>query len=558
MNNKLLSYALLAQAGASLDTSNGLRYLVMPIARKYAGKEFDQAKFCTEFLELYGIELDHWVADSLSDHLLKVDVLTQYKVDQNNYQLIYAAPEQEDLSVSEGDVTRIVESFLNFSKGKISQEIYDKEILKQAFFNRLTRMEFLNILAKPSQASSKNSRDWTSADEKESKLDVLVASYILFQFNNNKSAFEMISNIASGAVLSRYVLDVKNPGSHKSLKGLTLFLDTTLLMMYLDLDSQEDYLYAKKLVEKLIKHGAQISVFEQTVNEMRKNIYAVQHTYDNNRRAAHGPTAKRMVETGFRPYLQSVYNSAEKILKKKGIRVQPSINGQNHFGIKDKEKMIRQLSGKLSTAEHDAQCLSDVINIRRGKKVNFDEFEKSGSILLTTNLTLVRRSRDFLVENSFLSPRKTMPIVSVKTISGLIWAIFGAEGKELSIDLLIVNCTRALTPSDDLVNRVYEVLEGKDSDQLDMFESLMTDNRASHHLTSATSGDPNCVSTNSISEILEGVKLASVEKVQASYEEKTREIENKARQADIRHEQELRKVQEEKNRELVQRKVEKY
>jgi hypothetical protein len=536
IDRPLIAYAFLAQATqVSGDLLSGLAPVFKPIARSRVGQRFNPFEFSEVAKKLYGIEIHPWAVDDLAHRLEKAGLLARNKIAKTGEEYFYAEVTEEFDAVGEADIRLVVEKFIEFSRPLIERnkvKINDK-VLEDAFFQQLVSMDFHSILLKPEKKevsgktlalSSKpeNGRQQELAEN--AKLDVLCASFIVYAYHNEHQLYDLIVRIATGAMLAETVLNFQSPGTSVSLNTLRVVLDAPFLMFLLDLSGEHSTEYSRSLCNKLIEKGASIQVFRHSIEEIESNLRAslAAHAQGN----GYGATVRRLGNSAFRHYVESVARDVESVVTQKGFKVIDALQSDDiyRYFTEEDEKQFCTVLGSYENSiarERDAASIAAIMRYRRGKSTRMGQFHQALYLFVTDNARVADRSDSFTVNRRLRAKGDVPPAITDRSLAGMLFVLFGGQAAELTHYRLLANCTAALEPRSDVMAKIHSFLKQLDEEKANHFRSLMTDQRASQHMMQLTLGDSILVtSAHDAEDILERVEQKIGEKLRVEYEEK--------------------------------------
>ncbi|WP_137983052.1 hypothetical protein [Pseudomonas viridiflava] len=502
----LIAYAYLAQSGAQDDILSGLVPLLAPIAKSKAGKTFDRDFLCRELNRLYGIEVHPWAVEELTPRMEKSGVLVKKSVSKNGVIYSYAESLGEVFTTtSEDDIQNILEEFIVFSKSIMSQAKIDipEELLRKHFFNQIVTSDFQIRLIRPStiakdgrkilqlKESKSSQEDEELADDafdvKEPSLlkqleqmKIISASYILDASVNSKETYSQLLNIANGAILAEYILNLRQPNSTFTLNSLKIYLDGPLAMSYLDLNEEKASAHTFMLIESLRAKGASLYIFKGHIDEIRDNLRSAMNQDGSGIRR---PTHRRMQGASFRSYAQSILSDLEGTFRRKQITIVSPSKVLSHFSEEDMESLTSALGDYAYHArQRDAQAVGGVLRLRAGKINSRSYFHECQHIFLTENKRVASASFEFMINNIGYKENYVPPVVTDRYLAGLMFVLYGSkEASELSHQKLLANCASALEPNHALLSKVTTFLSDVTESRAGAFVEMMTSSRSSQH-----------------------------------------------------------------------------
>lgn len=554
LSRNLIAFSFLAQATKDdNDLISGLTPIFKPIAKLKAGNVFDPEEFSSLLNELYGLKVHPWAVQELIPRMVQADLLLCTSERDGIVQYIYAEINEDFDEITEADIRDVIHQFISFSVPILDGLGYEvnKLELENGFLNQLIDMDFISIMLKPDRTvEDKKSKstlslrkdpeveDWEKKISKDSKFEVLSAAFIIDAYHKNQALYDLLMRITTGALLSEVVLNIQDPGKTVSLKGLFVVLDTSFLMSYMDLTSEEAHIAATEICDLLVVNGAELLVYDHTIDEIKDNLRAViEQTKNGN---GHRATARRMAAaSSYRTFVSQALSNLDVLIQQRGIKKRvPPLNAQAYafFTAKDEDDFESFLGfGKQLVRERDAKSIAATVRLRRGHLSIKGHIHDSRYIFITENTKLVSNSQRFLKQRNLADYSAVPPAITEKYLAGLLWVLYGGKGAEITRHLLLANCARALEPRNDVAAQMHKFLVGIDSSKAEFFEKLMTEERAAQYLMQLTLGDSALLTKGNVEDVLEQVKLSLVEKM------------------DIHQREEIQKLQDAQNLELATR-----
>lgn len=571
IDRSVVSYAFLAQAHRSGgDLLTGLMPIFKPIAKMREGEKFDPADFSNTVKDIYGLDVSSWAVESLTPRLESAGVLAKVMLAEEAHDYVYAPIEDEYSEVSERDVSYVLDRFVEFAKplveGREEACISDDD-LKESFLSHIVNVDFFGALLKPHRKvessgsgirkrlglkKSEEQVAWENEKITRSRIDVLCAAFVLDLYNNDKELYALVARITAGALISEVVLNFQNPDTGVSLHGLRIFLDSPFLMDVLDLGAGDAHLASKNICETLIEHGARLSVFSHSVDEMKENLSAVVSSVDTGK--GFGATARRLANSSFRAYVSEVKNSPESRLRQAGIDVLdvPKVDKYYlHFSEEDEQGVFKSLGYYANTIaqRRDAESVSAIMRLRSGKRVKMGKVQSCQHLFITSNAWVADKAKGFLIRNKIYEESDVPPVLTDRNVAGLLWVMYGGKAGDLPGQTLLANCAAAVEPTNDLIDRMHGFLKELDDEKAEYFRALMTEERAGQYLSQLSLGDSSYVSPDNVSAMLDSMKLSLLENHEREKSEeiealKSDFIEKEKRMAGL-HEKKQKEIEEE-------------
>jgi hypothetical protein len=541
----LLAFALLAQLSpeGGRDLLSGLAPIFKLIAKRKVGKRFHPSDFAKEVAQLYFIDVHPWAAEDLAPRLERAGLLKRNEsAAAGVHEYVYAEIPGEFSDVSEAEIRLVVRRFIDFAAPVLSSHVIelDEKTLEGVFFEQLIKMDFQAILRKPQVAevspttlTAKKSAERVEAESTLStraRMEVLCASFILEMHRQHKDVYDLLVRIASGGMVAETVLNFQNPGPAVSLEKLTVILDAPFLMALLDLASEEQHDYSKKLCTSLVDHGATLGAFRHSAEEIRDNLMGVIAL--TAQRKGFGPTARRLNSAAFSEYANAVRANPESSITQLGVRLvalPSSATLFQHFTQEEEDAYFGAL-GRYENPlaqRRDAASVAAVVRHRGGRRIRMSNFQQTNYLFVTENPNLAATARNFLTQRKLLATDEVPVAMTDKYLAGLLLILYGGKAAEFTQYRLLANCASALEARSDVVSRMHRFLNQVSTQQANKFRALMTVERAGQHLMQLTLGESILVTDTNAAAILEDIEKVLVEKQQQAFRAEMAEMQQR-------------------------------
>lgn len=549
IQRSLITYAFLADARrVGDDLLSGLMPIFKPIAKEHQGQKFEPKKFTAIVREYYGLDITDWAIEGLAPRLEKAGVLTKIKIDDHTHEYSYSEIEEEYTTTTEADIQLILNSFSEFAAPLVQNKeegSLSKELLQEEFLSYMVDMNFVGIIARPEIHISSDGKeklgltknqeqiDWENDKARKARIETLCASFVVELSKKEPHLFELLTRITAGALVSEVILNFQNPETGISLERLHVYLDAPFLMNLLDLGNTACHTAAKSIFDQLREHGAKVSVFAHSVDELKENLTAVLSNHEAGN--SYGPTARRLGNRTFKAYATSLKNSAETRIRQEGIWITKGPSGATpytYFSGEAEERLCDSLGHyqRALAKERDAASIANIVRLRCGHTANKSSFHECNSLFLTSNSALAKNSQKTLIEMGVYKPNEVPATISDRDIAGLLWVIYGGAASEIPIQVLLAHCATAIEPKADLVAKMHTFLAKVEPAQKEFFSALMTSERSAQYLSQYSLGDSRLVTEENFSDILDQMKLTLTEEQAIEHEKKTLELIEKHQQ----------------------------
>lgn len=534
----------LSQGG---DIVSGLIPLFAPVIAPLAGKRFEAGKLSELLAEYYGMDIHPYAIEDLAPRLYEQGLLDRKEVSSHAFEYSYQKIDYVLPEMQENLVENVSIQFIKFAQDQLAflNVQLSNEMLTNALLDRLKKAEFFGALIKSNDTDKRNNTltlkptQAAPRDEShlETRLDILVASFLLNAYENNPALYQLLIKITTGALIAEVILDFRHPTSLTDLKGVQIFLDTPFLMSLFDLGSKLGTSYAEKLYQQLKQVGANLATFRHSIDEFRDNMKAVLEAKKEGR--AWGETAIRLTDPNFKIYATTLLPVLEERIRQKDIEIaaDPSANLYRYFPIEEEQELVGRITfhGSIQARERDAHSIACVMRMRNGKTVSFSNFQTCNSVFLTKNGSLVKIAENLLRELSKLHEGDVPPCITDRYFAGLLWIMFGGEKGGLPEHRLLANCARAVQAGDNVITKMHDILAHSSPEQAEHFSALMTTERGSQYFMQLTLGDPVLITEENYRDIYSKIEMIAGEKVAKQKDSEIAQIKES-------HEQELKEA----------------
>lgn len=532
----VIAFALLKQCSDVLRTDllGGIAILIRPLISDLAGQRFSATLLADRIASTYEISIGPEVLEEFLPRFKDAGIVEARALSQHAEDAVFCKVDPSPLASSdEIEFQSVLDEFVRFAHARlanINASIVDERLV-DGLLSRLTNLDFVAIQAKPIRQpiegkshkvlgpAAKEDQELERQLGDEARIDVLVASYLGDLAGSNPSRLELVGRVADGALGAELVFDLQAPKQVSDFSKVTVILDSPLALSLLDLSSHQHQEYAQKLVETIRQVGAKLAVFRHSVEEAEGVLSAVKNGLLVGN--AYGPTADRMRESSYRAFFSTMLGKVGlRLTEGYGFEILNPTAGQfyQHFTEQEEERLTARLHFSLLekrlARERDASSVAETMRRRAGAHVPNHRVDSCKYVFITSNSSLQRQARAFLLANEFLSKDEFSPVVTDRHFSGLCWLLFGGKSTaSLSVARLLANCSNALRSRPDVVERTKKFLSSLDPVKAQHFEALMTSERAAQFMTEVTLGDALLVTESNAEKIYGQVEAIAAEKI---------------------------------------------
>ncbi|MDD4929805.1 MAG: hypothetical protein PHP85_11055 [Gallionella sp.] len=537
----ILAYCALAQR-LNIPGMSGLQALTPFLAeacQNFAGELFDAQKFSTAVAQRYGFHLPRLAALGLAEQLHNDGLLTI--VSGHNSGTVYKYSNEIRLSVlpvedsiTEDDIEKVLASFSDYCSFDDQLKTLGRSTLDGAFLDRLLNIDSMRILSRreASITLKKSVNTLTlgtpvhaadSHNNHDLHLDFMTSQFLLDLKDNDSDAFELVSDVAFANMAAEAIASFREPPEgQNSLNGLTVYLDSPILLDMLGVNSEYAE-YGKELLQAIKTSGAHAAVLDHCVAEAEGAIAAQLVSLRsgvNSNSTRYGTSAK--------PDLLNALadNVGDRAFNRLGIHVErdPEVNlhrrSQATVGNIEAAMNERMQNWKnVDAKEHDRKSVWSMLAIR-DSAAPCPRICDSKWVFLTRNTPLVTIANNAwaswlkgTTKHSKSLIEKWAPVsMSDKQFAGYVWFRTGGGPSTIPRTRLLASCSSAVRPRADIKAKAYNLaleLYGKES--ADDIVVLFEDREGVRALMRATHGDPEDLTPERLPFILEKVKLEAGE-----------------------------------------------
>lgn len=333
----------------------------------------------------------------------------------------------------------------------------------------------------------------------------LCARFVKHTLETNAGDAEVLSKIAAIGLLTEVVQDFIKPATHVDKTDLIVYLDAPVALEYLNVSGKSAYANIEPVIKELIRIGATVRVFGQSVEEIKRTLTTVLSA-----ERPYGPTADA-IRRGevMREYVIAVSRTPETMLEELGIHVAYRTLIQNpnehvFFTEEHREGLYGRLNYQNTPEgrEHDADITTLAMRQRNGK--SSPDIFRSGCIVLTRNGLLAQIVRRVCVENGLLPPATIPPVVHRRVLVTAMWLRTGMGAADLNIPkrMLLASCERVLAIKPSVVDAVRKLTDAlDDGTKSQQLELLISQDRSVTALMDKTLGSSSVVTPQNLSEL---------------------------------------------------------
>lgn len=554
VSRSLLTFAFVAHtyttSGSALE---GTAPLLTQLIGDHEGETFNAKAIASDVEEVFGQKISPLVIENLAPTLEKLGALKRIGEDQHN--IIYRCmplPDELRPQLTEKDANEILVDFRSFARSQLKRHgfVASDEILDEALLAFLLTTDFLStwVLVDGTQfhgrtLSLKKKDEGSRPASQGHAVDAACALFVDELVTKHQEKFGVLVQLSWGSLISEVIFELQVGGSPSELSGLSIFVDSPILLDLLDLGSEEQGRYASDLYQMMKRSGAQIATFSHVVDEMRSAVETTLARFVRGEPFT-GPMAARLrKDAGYATLARAAINSLEKKLLELGISIeQDQIFEDQALSVFFPEKAIDELRNRvgilhrdLQRRERDAKSIAYALRARKGDTAS--AVSATHAVFVTRNTMLCSVYDRFSKHSEYVPSHGAPACISDRQLAGILWFCSGgepAEGVNLTRLKMIANCANAVVPRLDVVSKMGQILFDKAPGRLVEYEALMRDSRAAMCLTRETLNVVSLVDADSAEQLLASMRAALTEESQAAFEAEKFNLLKRASDAELR------------------------
>lgn len=331
----------------------------------------------------------------------------------------------------------------------------------------------------------------------------LCARFVKHSLENNKGSAEVLSRIAAIGLLTEVVQDFVKPITSIERTDLVVYLDAPVAMELLGLSGRLARENTAPIIQELIRIGAAVRIFGQSVDEIKNSLKAVL----KNPRPT-GPTAQAMLRREvLREYVVEAARNPTPLLGALGVKValrtrEQTPSEHQFFTLEDWQNLYSKLSySENPTArDHDTDITAFVVRQRRGR-TSRDLFS-SYAVALTRNGLFAQIIRRMHTEMDAANAETVPPVIHRRVLATALWLRTGMGAGDLNIPkrMLLATCEHVLAIRPGVVEAVKRLTDAMgDEEKSRQLDLLVSQDRSTQALMDKTLGATNVVTEENFS-----------------------------------------------------------
>lgn len=572
MSNKLtrsairIYGALSALGNDSGDLLQGLSPFFEPILKKYNGQKLDPNRIAVEVRDLYKWNfnsdlVETFVPSFVNQGWISADLPngndTTYTIKVGD-----EAVSDDSIKTIESELREIAKQFQGFARSlsPLTSIPYEIEEYENILIEYLLYIEAYseysvdfktkyrpNELGKISHTIEIPNITSLRDDEK-----FLCARFVKYSIQEGTKNAEILSKIASIGLLTEVVQDFVRPTTAIESTDLVIYLDAPVAMELLNVSGKIAFECTEPVICELIRIGAKIRIFEQSIDEMKNSLEAVLNSDRPN-----GPTAEALVKKEvLREYVVGVSRNPAHFLEKYGISVvyrnlEQFPNEHQYFSKEDCDSLYSALaySENPTARGHDADITTLVSRQRHGKSSN--DIFKSTAVVITRNGLFAQVVRKTCMKLGRLPKNAVPPVIHRRQLVTAVWLRTGLGAGNLNVPkrLLLASCEAVLAIRPGVVDAVRRFTESiGDEEKVRQLDLLISQERSAQALMDKTLGLTNVVTQDNFPILWQEMLQPHLQEVKQKSEDEVKKVENEAKQKLDAKEKQIREIEKEKQK----------
>lgn len=301
------------------------------------------------------------------------------------------------------------------------------------------------------------------------KIKYIISQFVIWSKDNDSTSFKMMKNLSKGHAVTS-IISMKDVASYVGkMKDVIIALDTPIIFNLLELNDPSNYEIAKELMIILQKQNCKFVIFNQHYQEIKKTftstihlLYTKDYILSKSSRLLKYAVRNRIPASKLRAKMQQI----DSLFEKWGISIEAAPDYPQNYSEIDlqhlEDLMVQRYSetGKeldenlQKTLANDIDVVSYIYRIR-GNNIATN-LKNCRAILLTTNTALAFASRS----RKLSSTEHDIPVCMTDVfLSTILWFNYPEGGDNVNEQVLLSECYKNITLSDDVLQRFYKEVE---------------------------------------------------------------------------------------------------
>jgi len=352
--------------------------------------------------------------------------------------------------------------------------------------------------------------------------EFLAARFVEHAIKTDERMGDVVARIAAIGLLTEVVQDFVKPTNAVENTDLVVYLDAPVALELLGVSGKAALENTLPVINELMRIGASIRIFEQSVEELKNNLEAMLRNTSPT-----GPTAQALIRGEvLRDYVVQVANNPTPFLVDLGVATTSRTLDQfpsqhQYFTDEHRSELYNALryNENPRAREHDVSITAFVMRQRTGRSSS-DLFD-SKCIILTRNGLFSELAKKTSKVLGLLPPSTVPPVIHRRFFVTAIWLRTGMGASDLNIPkrMLLASCERVLAIRPRVIDAVKEATEALgDEEKTRQLDLLISQDRSTQTLMDKTLGASNVITGDNISLLFDEMLHPHLEKVRQKSE----------------------------------------
>ena len=369
------------------------------------------------------------------------------------------------------------------------------------------------------------------------QLDHVVAAFVSNIVKEDGPDSSVLDDIVKGLIVQNALLLRDIPITRRHLKGLTVFIDTGILLYALGYAGHTEQQAATEALGLIRAAGARLKVFERTVDEVKGILRVYEEKLGSSAgvRSLRGtPLTYHFLGTKTTPsYIQQEILLVEKNLEQLGIRTRDFPKHVVKFTEAEEAlaKALRDPARNEDTYDHrvwhDVQAVAAVLTLRAGSRSS--QMASSRYIFASGSTRTVMTATRWYRERY---RSRFEPMVHFRSVANSAWFLRPANAAAVPMHELVAVCAAVLRPSPEVWAGCVRHLDNfVKSGELSDDESIVLLADGFTRIEPSEFESESDVEADTVREIVERVREEQQEEHRSQLADKQKQIEDSKREA---------------------------
>lgn len=495
------------------DNTNDVQEQLVPffehLLRAENGNILDPVKFAKAVTDTYRWNFNVDLVESFVPYFQKFGWLTAntHSHQVNSYTITVPSErlsDEDDKQVNE-ELTEIAKNFKSFSDNlspltaiNKTVEEYEDMLIEWLIYTEaysIANLGFTTGFRKSEDGKIINYVDVPNSTSLGDDERYLCARFVRSALIDDENIGTVLVKIASIGLLTEVVQDFVKPTDSVEHSDLVVYLDAPVALELIGVSGQAAMENTQPVIDELIRIGAKVRIYEQSIEEMKTNLSAMLEN-----QTPTGPTAEALRRNEvLKSYVIEASKNPERILIDKGVQV----TGRSLEQFPSEEKYFthdhyKELYNALSfnpnpnARDHDTTIVTFVMR-QRGKLRSKDIF-KSKYVILTRNGLFSEQTKKITKQLGLINSFDVPPVIHRRFFVTAMWLRTGMGSNDLDVPkrMLLASCERVLAVNLKVVESVKKyAADMEDEIKKKQLEFLVCQERSVQVLMDKTLGGSN-------------------------------------------------------------------